>query len=106
MISWLFMAPERSQHLAKFFAYGVFREQVAFLKRAEMASFRASRSVADQFGDAVELRFEAGLQEEIAHALDEFFEIDRISRFTVYFRRITFMKVLGALTALLRNNLS
>ena len=32
------------------------------------------------FGDAVVLRFEAALQEEIAQALDQFFEVDGVGR--------------------------
>src|SRR5260221_504628 len=38
-----------------------------------------------EFGDAVVLRFEAGLQEEVAEALDQFFEVDAVGGFAGVF---------------------
>jgi len=56
------------------------------LKSAQDGFFQGcERALRIEFGDAVELRFEAGLQEEVAQALDEFFQIDRISRFAGVF---------------------
>ncbi len=43
------------------------------------------RALGIEFGDAVVLRFEPALQEEVAEALDEFFEIDAVGGFAGIF---------------------
>jgi hypothetical protein len=55
------------EHFAEFFADGAFGEEVAFLESAEDGFFQGfERALRIEFVDAVVLRFEAGLQEEIA----------------------------------------
>src|SRR5882724_9178418 len=65
------------EHLANFFWEGVFVEEVAILERAEdgfAQGFHGTLGI--EFVDAVILRFETGLQEEVAEALDELLEVD------------------------------
>src|SRR5882762_6516234 len=74
------------EHFAEFVAHGVFREQVALLQGAEDGfpqGFHGALGV--HLGDAVELRFEAALEEEIAEAFDEFFEVDGVGWFAGVF---------------------
>ena len=67
------------QHLAHFFGEGVFVEEIAFLKRAEDGfAERFHRTLGIELVHAIELRFETGLQEEIAELFDELFEVDGV----------------------------
>src|SRR6266571_5354344 len=74
------------QHFAQLVGHGVVREQVAFLQGAEdgfTKSFHGALGI--HLGDAVELRFEAALQEKIAQALDELFQVDGVGGFAGVF---------------------
>src|SRR5215471_2170719 len=74
------------EHLADFFAHRAFREEVALLERAQDRFFEGfERALRIELGDAVELGFEAGLQEEVPQALYQFFEVDGVGRFARVF---------------------
>ena len=75
------------QHLAHFFREGVFVEEVAFLQRTEDGfAERFHRTLGIELVHAVELRFETGLEEEIAELFDELFEVDGVGGFAGVFR--------------------
>ena len=74
------------QHFAEFVAHGVFGEQVAFLEGAQDGFAQGFHgAVGVHFGDAVELGFEAALEEEVAEAFDEFFKVDGVGGFAGVF---------------------
>ncbi len=57
-------------------------KQIAFLERAlDRLPQRFHRLFRVHLGDAVELRFEAALQEEIGQALDQFLQVHAVGRF-------------------------
>jgi len=69
------MALGSIEHFAELVGHGVLGEQVAFLECAEdgfAEGFHGALGI--HLRDAIKLGFEAALQEEIAEALDEFFE--------------------------------
>src|SRR5882672_464283 len=74
------------EHFAELVGHGVFGKQVAFLEGAEdgfAKGFHGALGI--HLRDAIELGFESALQEKIAKAFDEFFEVDGVGRFAGVF---------------------
>ena len=65
--------------MAHFFGKRIFVEEVAFLKRTKDGfAERFHRTLGIELVHSIELRFETGLQEEIAELFDELFEVDGV----------------------------
>ena len=74
------------QHFAQLVAHRAVRQQVAFLQRAENCfPQRFHRAFGIHLRDSVELRFKSALQEKIAQALHQFFQVDGVRRFARVF---------------------
>ena len=74
------------QHLAQTVGEQILGQQVPFLQRAQNRfAQRLQRMLGIHFGDAVIHRLESALQEKIAQAADQVFEIHSISGFAGIF---------------------
>src|SRR5229473_679271 len=74
------------KHFAELFAHGVFGEQVTFLEGAKNGFAEGFHgAIRVHLGNAVELGFEAALEEKVAEAFNEFFEVDGVGGFAYVF---------------------